>query len=109
MVIQEDNPHESDYPQRIQNKNWHLRISKDNGVMSPKYKAPLNQRCEIKGCGNEYGLIYLKRRICNWHWDALAAEGVPKEELYEALNVPKRLRDGYVDPRLRDKKDNSDA
>lgn len=69
--------------------------------MSQRYKVPLEERCEIKGCGSEYGLIYLGRRICEWHWDELAAEGQPKEVLYEALNVPLRKREGYVDPRKR--------
>ena len=42
-------------------------------------------------CPNEYGLIYLKRRICDYCWDELAAED-DREVLYEALNVPKSLR-----------------
>ena len=35
-------------------------------------------------------MIYLKRRICDWHWEELA-DDVPA--LYEALNVGKRERD----------------
>lgn len=55
-------------------------------------RVPVNERCQVKGCQAEYGFIYLRRRICEWHWDELAAEGQPREVLYEALNVPKKLR-----------------
>lgn len=57
--------------------------------MSRRYRVPIEERCQVKGCFVEYGLIYLSRRICDWHWDKLADN---RAVLYEALNVPKKLR-----------------
>ena len=59
------------------------------------YSVPLENRCQIKGCGAEYDLIYLRRRICDWHWNKLADSDNP-QVLYEALNVPKTLRENEV-------------
>ena len=58
--------------------------------MSRAYRVPLEERCQVSRCRAEYDLIYLERRICDHHWTELAED---REELYEALNVPKKLRD----------------
>ena len=60
--------------------------------MSKRSRVPVEDRCQVAYCQNEFGLVYLKRRICNFCWDELAAEDQPREALYEALKVPKSLR-----------------
>lgn len=61
--------------------------------MPRRYFISLEERCQVKGCHAEYGLIYLRRRICDWHWNELAED---RAALYEALNVPKTLRQTNV-------------
>ena len=54
--------------------------------MSKQYQVPVGERCQVKGCKSEYSYIYLKKRICEWHWDKLANNSTA---LRKALNLSK--------------------
>jgi hypothetical protein len=47
----------------------------------------VDDRCQIRGCRHEAGLIYLGHGICSRHWNELTADDAPPDALRMALGI----------------------
>jgi hypothetical protein len=56
---------------------------------------PESEICEIKGCRRIFGIIYLKKKVCDYHWSKLAET---PDKLRNLLGLPPMQTTKYAIP-----------